>query len=65
MHVKSVFFLTQKLLPLLRDGGRIENVWSGLTRVAFPGSSAYASMKGVVEVLTRTSPTSSARAVPE
>jgi NAD(P)-dependent dehydrogenase (short-subunit alcohol dehydrogenase family) len=53
VHVKGVFFLTQKLLPLLRDGGRIVNVSSGLTRVAFPGSSAYASMKGAVEVLTR------------
>ena len=46
VHFKGVFFLTQKLLPLLRDGGRIINVSSGLTRVSFPGSSAYASMKG-------------------
>ena len=53
VHFKGVFFLTQKLLPLLRDGGRIVNVSSGLTRVSFPGSSAYASMKGAVEVLTR------------
>ncbi len=53
VHFKGVFFLTQKLLPLLNDGGRIVNVSSGLTRVSFPGSSAYASMKGAVEVLTR------------
>ena len=53
VHFKGVFFLTQKLLPLLHDGGRIVNVSSGLTRVSFPGSSAYASMKGAVEVLTR------------
>ncbi|WP_413988007.1 SDR family NAD(P)-dependent oxidoreductase [Labrys okinawensis] len=53
VHFKGVYFLTQKLLPLLKDGGRIVNVSSGLTRVAFPGSSAYASMKGAVEVLTR------------
>ena len=53
VHFKGVFFLTQKLLPLLNDGGRIVNVSSGLTRVAFPGSSSYASMKGAVEVLTR------------
>ena len=53
VHFKGVFFLTQKLLPLIRDGGRIVNVSSGLTRVALPGSAAYASMKGAVEVLTR------------
>jgi len=53
VHFKGVFFLTQKLLPLLRDGGRIVNVSSGLTRFSVPGSSAYASMKGAIEVLTR------------
>ena len=53
VHFKGVFLLTQKLLPLLRDGGRIVNVSSGLTRITLPGSSAYASMKGAVEVLTR------------
>jgi NAD(P)-dependent dehydrogenase (short-subunit alcohol dehydrogenase family) len=53
VHFKGVFFLTQKLLPLLNDGGRIVNISSGLTRFKNPGSSAYASMKGAVEVLTR------------
>jgi len=53
VHFKGVFFLTQKLLPLMNDGGRIVNVSSGLTRFAFPGSASYASMKGAVEVLTR------------
>ncbi|HZR36050.1 MAG TPA: SDR family oxidoreductase [Nevskia sp.] len=53
IHFKGVFFLTQKLLPLLADGGRIVNVSSGLARFSFPGSSAYGSMKGAVEVLTR------------
>ncbi|MGF6760140.1 NAD(P)-dependent dehydrogenase (short-subunit alcohol dehydrogenase family) [Paraburkholderia sp. GAS33] len=53
VHFKGVFFLTQKLLPLINDGGRIVNISSGLTRVAFPGSGSYASMKGAVEVLTR------------
>jgi len=53
VHFKGVFFLTQKLLPLLNDGGRIVNVSSGLTRFTIPGSSPYASMKGAVEVLTR------------
>jgi NAD(P)-dependent dehydrogenase (short-subunit alcohol dehydrogenase family) len=53
VHFKGVFFLTQKLLPLLNDGGRIVNISTGLTRFAFPGSAAYASMKGAIEVLTR------------
>ena len=53
VHFKGVFFLTQKLLPLINDGGRIVNVSSGLTRMTFPGSASYASMKGAVEVLTR------------
>jgi NAD(P)-dependent dehydrogenase (short-subunit alcohol dehydrogenase family) len=53
VHFKGVFFLTQKLLPLMNDGGRIVNISSGLTRVSVPGSSAYAAAKGAVEVLTR------------
>ena len=54
VHLKGVFFLTQALLPLLKDdGGRIVNLSSGLARFAFPGSASYASMKGAVEVLTR------------
>ncbi len=53
MHLKGVFFLTQKLLPLMADGGRIVNISSGLTRFALPGYTAYASMKGAVEVMTR------------
>jgi len=53
IQFKGVFFLTQKLLPLIADGGRILNVSSGLTRFAMPGYSAYASMKGAVEVLTK------------
>jgi NAD(P)-dependent dehydrogenase (short-subunit alcohol dehydrogenase family) len=53
VHLKGVFFLTQKLLPLMADGGRIVNISSGLARFAYPGSSAYGSMKGAVEVLTR------------
>ncbi|MDX2178391.1 MAG: SDR family oxidoreductase [Bryobacteraceae bacterium] len=53
VHLKGVFFLTQKLLPLIRDGGRIVNLSSGLARFAMPGYSAYAAMKGGVEVLTR------------
>lgn len=53
VHYKGVFFLTQKALPLLNDGGRIVNISSGLARFSFPGSSAYGSMKGAIEVLTR------------
>ena len=53
VHLKGVFFLTQKLLPFIEDGGRIVNISSGLARFSNPGSSAYAAMKGAVEVLTR------------
>ena len=51
-HVKGVFFLTQALLPVLADGGRIVNFSSGLTRVSFAGFAAYAAAKGAVEILT-------------
>jgi len=53
IHLKGPFFLTQRLLPLLRDGGRVVNISTGLTRFAMPGFAAYAAMKGAVEVLTR------------
>ncbi|AKD55915.1 SDR family oxidoreductase [Spirosoma radiotolerans] len=53
IHLKGIFFLTQKALPLLNDGGRIINISTGLARFATPGYSAYASMKGGVEVFTR------------
>ncbi|MGQ9365561.1 SDR family NAD(P)-dependent oxidoreductase [Azospirillum sp. ST 5-10] len=53
VHFKGVYFLTQTLLPLIADGGRIVNLSSGLTRVSFPGYAAYAAVKGAVEVLTR------------
>jgi len=53
IHLKGTFFLTQKLLPLIADGGRIVNTSSGLTRFTFPGHAAYAAMKGGIEVLTR------------
>ncbi|MES2695722.1 MAG: SDR family NAD(P)-dependent oxidoreductase [Verrucomicrobiota bacterium] len=46
VHFKGVFFLTQRLLPLLADGGRIVNTSTGLARFAIPGYAAYASMKG-------------------
>jgi len=53
IHLKGVFFLTQKLVPLMADGGSIVNVSSGLTRVTFPVYAAYATMKGAIETLTR------------
>ncbi len=53
VHFKGVFFLTQKLLPLIADGGRIVNTSTGLARFTIPGYSAYAAMKGAIEVLTR------------
>ena len=53
IHVKSVFFLSQKLLPLLADGGRIVNVSSGLTRIVMANRAPYAIMKSAVETLTR------------
>jgi NAD(P)-dependent dehydrogenase (short-subunit alcohol dehydrogenase family) len=53
VHLKGVFFLTQKLLPVMADGGCIINLSSGLARFSIPGSSAYAAMKGAIEVFTR------------
>jgi NAD(P)-dependent dehydrogenase (short-subunit alcohol dehydrogenase family) len=53
VHLKGPYFLTQALLPLLADGGSIVNVSTGLTRFALPGHSAYAAMKGAIEVLSR------------
>lgn len=53
IQFKGPFFLTQRLLPLLQDGGRILNVSSGLARFALPGYATYAAMKGAMEVLTR------------
>jgi len=53
VHVKGVFFLTQALLPLIADGGRIVNFSTGLTRFSHEGFSAYAAAKGAIEVLTR------------
>lgn len=53
VHLKGPYFLTQKLLPLIADNGRIVNISSGLTRFSIPGYSAYAAMKGGIEVFTR------------
>lgn len=53
VNFKGVFFLTQKLLPLIKDGGRIVMLSTGLTRICIPESASYASLKGAIEVLTR------------
>ena len=53
VHFKGVYFLTQKSLVMLNDGGSIVNVSSGLARIIGPGYSAYASMKGAIELFTK------------
>jgi len=53
IHFKGPFFLTQQALPLLNDGGGIINISSGLTRIIYPGSSTYASIKTAMETLTK------------
>lgn len=53
IHYKGVYFLTQKALPYLNNGGRIITISSGLARFSFNASSAYGATKGAVEVLTR------------
>lgn len=53
IQLKGPFFLTQKLLPFMKDGGRIVNISTGLARFSLPGYAAYAAMKGGIEVLTR------------
>ena len=53
IHVKAPYFLTQKLLPVMADGGKILNISSGLARFSFPSRAPYAIMKGAVEVFTR------------
>jgi NAD(P)-dependent dehydrogenase (short-subunit alcohol dehydrogenase family) len=53
VHFKGVLFLTQKLLPLMNDGGRIVNISSGLARFAAPGRIGYGPIKAAVEALTR------------
>ena len=53
VHYKGVYFLTQKLVPFMKEGGSIINISSGTTRFVNPGYSVYASMKGAIEVLTR------------
>lgn len=53
IHLKSVYFITQKLLPLLNDGGEIVNISSGLTRIVYNDYALYSSLKTAIETLTR------------
>jgi NAD(P)-dependent dehydrogenase (short-subunit alcohol dehydrogenase family) len=53
IHFKGVYFLTQKLLPMMNDGGRILNLSSGLARFSMPGYAVYGALKGAMEVMTR------------
>lgn len=53
VHFKTVYFLTQQLLPLINDNGRVINISTGTTRFCVPGYSVYASMKGAIEIFTR------------
>jgi NAD(P)-dependent dehydrogenase (short-subunit alcohol dehydrogenase family) len=53
VHFKSIYFLTQKCVPIINTGGRIINISTGTTRFSNPGYSVYASMKGAIEVFTK------------
>ncbi len=53
IHFKGVYFLTQKAIPIMKDNGCVVNISSGLTRFSMPSQSAYASMKGAIEVFTK------------
>ncbi|MCF0069554.1 SDR family oxidoreductase [Dyadobacter sp. CY261] len=53
IHLKGVYFLTQKAVNYIHDGGRIVNISSAVSRYSFPGVSAYAIMKGGIDVYTR------------
>lgn len=53
VNFKGVFFLTQKLIPIMIDGGQVINISSGLARFAFPGVAVYGALKAATEGLTR------------
>jgi NAD(P)-dependent dehydrogenase (short-subunit alcohol dehydrogenase family) len=53
IHFKSVYFLTQKSLPVMNDNGRVLNISTGTTRFSNPGYSVYAAMKGAIEIFTK------------
>ncbi|RYE26497.1 MAG: SDR family oxidoreductase [Sphingobacteriales bacterium] len=53
IHLKGVYFLSQKALKLMNDGGRIINLSSGLARIIIPGSSVYGTMKAAIDTLSK------------
>ena len=53
IHLKAPYFITQKLLPIISDGGSIVNISSGLTRFSYPNYAPYAIMKTAIESLSR------------
>lgn len=52
LNAKGTFFVTQRAIPRLRDGGHIINVSSMVSRAAYPGSIAYAMSKAAVNSMT-------------
>ncbi len=52
INMRSLFFVTQKMLPKINNGGRIINLSSAVTRIHFAGIPAYSATKGFVDVLT-------------
>jgi NAD(P)-dependent dehydrogenase (short-subunit alcohol dehydrogenase family) len=53
IHLKAPYFITQKLLSIISDGGSVINVSSGLARFSYPNYAPYAIMKASIESLTR------------
>ncbi|MFE9424518.1 SDR family oxidoreductase [Kitasatospora sp. NPDC006697] len=54
VNVRAPFFVVQQGLGRLRDGGRIVNISSGVTRIAFPVITAYSMTKGALDAFTLT-----------
>ena len=54
LNMRAPFFIIQRALPLLRDGGRIINISSADARIAITQELAYSMAKGAINVLSRT-----------
>lgn len=52
VNMRSLFFVTQGVVPLMPNGGRVIHVGTAATRIAFPGITAYSASKGFVDALT-------------
>jgi len=53
VNAKGQFFAMQEAAKRMADGGRIVNISTGGTRLAFPGISAYGGAKSALEYFTR------------